>query len=107
MVPQAFVTQWWQLAALRCLMGMSVAGLLPAVAKALRSAVDPGQLGKVLGYLQSSQFTGQVLGPLVGGVVGAHVGLRHVFFVTSGLLLACAWLNWRCVRIPFHGGHAA
>jgi len=107
LLPQAFVTQWWQLAVLRCLMGMGVAGLLPAVAKTLRGAADPGQLGKVLGYLQSSQFAGQVLGPLVGGVVGAHMGLRHVFFVTSGLLLACAWLNRRFVRVPFHGGDAA
>lgn len=31
MVPQAFVTHWWQLAALRVLMGMTLAGLLPSI----------------------------------------------------------------------------
>jgi DHA1 family multidrug resistance protein-like MFS transporter len=100
MVPQAFVTQWWQLALLRGLMGMSMAGLLPAVTRRLRHVVDDHKAGKVLGYLQSSQFAGQVIGPLVGGQIGAWVGLRAVFFVTAGLLVLCAWLNHRLPRRP-------
>jgi len=93
MVPQAFVTQWWQLAVLRGLMGMSMAGLLPAVAKGVRALVEDHQTGKTLGYLQSSQFAGQVVGPLIGGQIGAWVGLREVFFVTAVLLVLCAALN--------------
>jgi len=38
MLPQAFVSAWWQLAALRCLMGMTIAGLLPSIAKLVRRA---------------------------------------------------------------------
>jgi DHA1 family multidrug resistance protein-like MFS transporter len=93
MVPQAFVTQWWQLAVLRVVMGMTIAGLLPAIAKLVRHSVPEHNSGKTLGYLQSSQFAGQVMGPLIGGQIGAWVGLRDVFFVTSALLMLCAGLS--------------
>jgi DHA1 family multidrug resistance protein-like MFS transporter len=93
MVPQAFVTQWWQLAVLRVFMGMTIAGLLPAIAKLVRHSVDENRSGKTLGYLQSAQFTGQVVGPLVGGQIGARVGLHDVFFVTGSLWILCAGFN--------------
>jgi MFS family permease len=93
LVPQAFVKQWWELAILRGLMGMTLAGLLPSISREVRHAVADHNSGKTLGYLQSAQFSGQVIGPLIGGQVGAHVGLRAVFFVTASLLLVCAGLN--------------
>jgi DHA1 family multidrug resistance protein-like MFS transporter len=93
MLPQAWVTQWWQLAALRGVMGMAIAGLLPSVAKLVRHSVKDNQSGKMLGYLQSAQFSGQVIGPVLGGQIGVHFGLHWVFFVTSFSLLACAALN--------------
>lgn len=92
MIPQALVTQWWQLAVLRVLMGMSIAGLLPSIAKLIRHSVHDTQSGRTLGYLQSAQFSGQVVGPLVGGQIGAHFALSHVFFLTGSLLLLCAVL---------------
>lgn len=93
MVPQAFVTEWWQLAILRGLMGMTIAGLLPSIAKLVRQSVEENRSGKTLGYLQSAQFSGQVVGPLLGGQIGAHVGLQQVFLVTAVLLVLCAVMN--------------
>ncbi|WP_206997943.1 MFS transporter [Trinickia mobilis] len=93
MIPQAFVTEWWQLAALRGLMGMTLAGLLPSIAKLVRHAVHERESGKMLGYLQSSQYAGQVIGPLIGGAIGVHFGMRYVFFVTGALLIGCAVLD--------------
>ncbi|OAJ61660.1 MFS transporter [Paraburkholderia ginsengiterrae] len=92
MVPQAFVHAWWQLAALRALMGMTLAGLLPSIAKLARNAVEEHRTGQMLGYLQSAQFSGQVAGPVIGGVIAVHLGLHSVFFVTGSLLVACAAL---------------
>jgi MFS family permease len=43
--------------------------------------------------LQSSQYAGQVIGPLIGGQIGVHVGMRSVFFVTGALLIGCAVLD--------------
>jgi MFS family permease len=93
MIPQAFVTNWWALAALRGLMGMTLAGLLPAITKLVRHSVGEGESGKMLGYLQSSQYAGQVVGPLIGGQIGVHIGMRSVFFVTGALLIGCAALD--------------
>lgn len=95
MVPQAFVTHWWQLAGLRVVMGMTIAGLLPSIGKLARQSVDESQTGRLLGYLQSAQFSGQVVGPVIGGVIGVHFGLHAVFFVTGALLVACGGLaHW-------------
>ena len=95
MVPQAFVTQWWQLAALRGLMGMTLAGLLPSIGKLVRQSVDEHATGQMLGYLQSAQFSGQVIGPVIGGQIGVALGLHSVFFVTAALLAICATFVYR------------
>ena len=92
MIPQAFVVHWWQLAGLRVLMGMTLAGLLPAIAKLARQSVDESKTGQMLGYLQSAQFSGQVIGPVIGGQIGVALGLHSVFFVTGTLLVVCAGL---------------
>ncbi|MGU7770435.1 MFS transporter [Burkholderia sp. MR1-5-21] len=95
MLPQAFVTHWWQLAALRVLMGMTLAGLLPSIGKLVRQSVDERATGQMLGYLQSAQFSGQVIGPVIGGQIGVSLGLHSVFFVTGALLAACAGMvHW-------------
>jgi MFS family permease len=99
MIPQAFVAQWWQLGGLRVLMGMTLAGLLPAIAKLARQSVDESKTGLLLGYLQSAQFSGQVIGPVIGGQIGVYLGLHSVFFVTGTLLIACAGLaQWARTR---------
>jgi len=95
MVPQAFVAHWWQLTALRVLMGMTLAGLLPSIGKLVRQSVDERSTGQMLGYLQSAQFSGQVIGPVIGGQIGVALGLHSVFFVTAALLAACAGLAYR------------
>jgi DHA1 family multidrug resistance protein-like MFS transporter len=97
MLPQALVQHWWQLAVLRVAMGMSLAGLLPAITKQVRLTAPAGGSGRLLGYLQSAQFSGQVVGPMIGAWVGGYWGMRQVFVATSLLLLLCA-LAQRLVR---------
>jgi MFS family permease len=94
LIPQAFVTSGWQLVALRFLMGISLAGLLPSIASLIRRSVPDHVAGNILGYSVSAQFAGQVIGPLLGGFVGGHVGMRAVFFVTSTIMFSGAALNF-------------
>ncbi len=94
LVPQAFVASAWQLVALRFLMGMSLAGLLPSINALLRHSVPDAVVGTILGYATSAQFAGQVVGPLVGGFVGGRYGMRAVFLATTALLLGGAAYNW-------------
>jgi MFS family permease len=94
LIPQAFVTQGWQLVVLRFLMGLALGGLLPCVASVIRHNVPASVAGNMLGYSTSAQYTGQVVGPLAGGFVGGHFGMREVFFGTSALMIAGAIYNW-------------
>ncbi len=103
LIPQAFVTSAWQLILLRFLMGMSLAGLMPSINSLIRHSVPVAVVGTILGYSTSAQFVGQVIGPLEGGFVGAHLGMRAVFITTSALILCAAAYNWvisRRVRQP-------
>ena len=93
LIPQAFVTNIWQLVGLRFLMGVSLAGLLPSVNATIRHTVPQAVAGTILGYGTSAQFAGQVLGPLAGGFIGGHLGMRAVFLATSAIMLGGAAFN--------------
>jgi MFS family permease len=94
LIPQAFVTAGWQLIGLRFLMGLSLGGLLPCVATVIRHSVPERSAGGILGLSTSSQYVGQVAGPLAGGFVGGHFGMRAVFLGTSVLMAAGAFYGW-------------
>ncbi len=94
LVPQAFVTRSWQLIALRFLMGLALGGLLPCIASVIRHNVPETIVGGALGYSVSAQYAGQVLGPLGGGFVGGHVGMRSVFLGTAALMAVGALVNF-------------
>jgi MFS family permease len=93
LIPQAFVTQSWQLVALRFLMGLSLGGLLPCIASVIRHNVPERVAGAMLGYSTSAQYVGQVAGPLAGGFVGGHFGMRSVFLGTCVLMALGAVYN--------------
>ncbi|MET0383386.1 MAG: MFS transporter [Burkholderiaceae bacterium] len=98
LIPQAFVTSSWQLIALRFLMGLALGGLQPCVTSLIRHSAPGRVTGTLLGYATSSQFVGHVAGPLVGGFVGGHLGMRPVFLGTCALLAAGAAGNWRAAK---------
>ena len=94
LIPQAFVTAGWQLIVLRFLMGLALGGLLPCVATVIRHNVPERSAGSILGYSTSAQYVGQVAGPLMGGFVGGHFGMRAVFLGTAVLMAAGALYGW-------------
>ncbi|MEJ1974798.1 MAG: MFS transporter [Acetobacteraceae bacterium] len=101
LIPQAFVTQDWQLVLLRFLMGLALGGLLPCIAAVIRHNVPDNVAGNMLGYSTSAQYAGQVVGPLAGGFVGGHFGMRAVFLGTC-ILMAGGALAARLAR-PHQG----
>lgn len=94
LIPQAFVSQAWQLIALRFFMGLALGGLLPSLTALIRQSVPDNIVGRILGYSTSAQYGGQVLGPILGGFVGGQIGMRYVFLGTSVLLFCGAIYNW-------------
>lgn len=94
LIPQAFVTEGWQLILLRFLMGLALGGLLPCVTSVIRHNVPDHAAGGILGFSTSAQYAGQVAGPLLGGFVGGHVGMQAVFLGTSVLMALGAVYAW-------------
>ncbi|SDI81547.1 MFS transporter [Natribacillus halophilus] len=85
-IPQAFVTELWQLVLLRFLYGIQVGGLIPCTTAYIRQAAPVAMQGEVLGYNQSFRFLGNVIGPVSGGIIASSFGIPSVF-IFAGLLL--------------------
>ncbi|WP_212953586.1 MFS transporter [Siminovitchia terrae] len=93
-VPQALVTDLWQLVILRFLFGMAVGGMLPCITAYIRTEAPFELQGEVLGYNQSFRFLGNVVGPVIGGVLSGYIGISSVFYVTGFLFLLAFGVLW-------------
>jgi len=85
-IPQAFVTNEWQLMGLRFLVGIATGALLPAINTMLKQSIPANIAGRIFSYNQTAQFLGVFFGSVCGGQIAACLGIRDVFFVTSILL---------------------
>lgn len=98
-IPQAFVQSLWQLMILRFFFGMCAGGLIPCTTAYIRLITPIEMQGEVQGYNVSFRFLGNVIGPMLGGVISGYIGISSVFFVTSGILFAAflliAWASWK------------
>jgi len=102
-IPQAFVTNPWQLMGLRFLLGIAAAGLLPSINTLIMRNTPISITGRAFGYNQSAQFLGSFAGSVLGGQMAASFGIRYVFFITGALLLLNAlWVYttvWKQVSL--------
>lgn len=86
-VPQAFVQNVWQLGALRLLVGVADAALLPQVQTILAKYSPHSSAGRIFSYNQSFQAMGNVAGPLIGSSVSGLFGYSGVFLSTTVLVI--------------------
>lgn len=96
-IPQAFVSQAWQLGVLRFLLGLAIAGLLPSINSLIKQSTPEVITGRIFGYNQSAQFLGVFLGSILGGQMAAAFGIQYVFFFTGALLMANAFWVYRMI----------
>lgn len=82
---QAFATNVWQLFILRAVMGLT-SGYIPNAMALVASQVPRERSGWALSTLSTAQISGVIGGPLLGGFLADHVGLRAVFIITAILL---------------------
>ena len=97
----SLVANVWQFAGLRALMGV-FAGFNAATISLVASQVPPGRLGYSLGWLSTGQLVGALVGPLLGGFVADVTGsYRAPFVFTSGVCALCGLLALVLVRERF------
>ena len=95
-IPQAYVTDVYQLAAVRFLQGLGLGGMLPALNTFLASKIDKALSGQVFAYNQSCQFFGYFIGAVCGSNLMALLGFTTLFWA-SGLLfiVAAIWVAFK------------
>lgn len=88
MALQGLASDVWHLFILRTLMGLT-SGYIPNAMALVASQVPREKSGWALGTLSTGQVAGVIIGPLLGGFLADHVGLRVVFFITALMLFTC------------------
>jgi MFS family permease len=91
-LPGGFVTSIWQLVIIRFLLGIAIGGIVPVRVAYIRQEAPISMQGEVLGYNTSLRFLGNVIGPVMGGMVAGYFGFSAVFIITSMLLLISGFL---------------
>lgn len=86
-IPQAFVGSLWQLVIWRLLFGISMGGMIPITTALVRREAPLDIQGEVMGYNTSFRFLGNIIGPMVGGIISGFLGISSVFIITGLLFL--------------------
>lgn len=85
-LPGGFVNSVWQLIIIRFLLGVTLGGLMPVRMAYIRNVAPISIQGEVIGYNTSLMFLGNVIGPVLGGIISGFYSISTVFLFTSGLL---------------------
>src|SRR5687768_263905 len=105
----AYATRAWHLFALRALQGF-VAGYGPVTITMAALSAPREQMARAIGMVQTAQRVGPAIGPVIGGILAAAVGLRQTFLVAAGIY-ALAFLMitflYREPRKPARGAQTA
>lgn len=98
-IPQAFVTNPWQLTGLRFLLGIAAAGLVPSANTLIKKITPDNLTGRMFGFSMAAGYLGVFAGSVLGGQIAAWLGAEYVFIATSALLLINAvWVYFKVYR---------
>lgn len=89
---QGLVTHVWQLFLWRAIMGLA-SGYIPNAMALVASQAPKGKSGWALSILSTAQISGLLGGPLLGGYLADHIGMRPVFHITTVLLVITTLLT--------------
>ena len=104
-VGQAFAASFLQLWIVRVLLGAFGGIWAPTYSSTIGLSVPSERRGLAFGIANSASSLGNAIGPIVGGYIGAMLGIRAVFLGAAGvLLLAALWLAVR-VNLPIPADH--
>lgn len=93
-VPQAFVPNIWALLTVRFLQGICMGGLLPSVNSLIRKYTPDGMESRAYSFNTSSLALGNMIGPIVGGMCSAWIGIEGVFLLGAAMLSMNVIWTW-------------
>ncbi len=81
----------YQLFIFRVIQG-AISGFIPSALAFISAETPYERKGYAIGTLQTATSTGQLLGPLFGGVLADLIGYRHIFYLTGILCFISGFL---------------
>lgn len=96
----AFVPNVYWLLIMRFMTGV-LSGYIPNATALIASQAPKEKSGWALGTLATGAVAGNLIGPLIGGMLAQWFGLRNVFIITGIILLICTILTILMVKEDF------
>lgn len=91
-IPQGLTSSYETLVIFRFLFGIALGGMIPCITASIRLQAPGSIQGEVLGYNVSFRFLGNVIGPVLGGILSSYFGISAAFYVTAFLFFSGACL---------------
>lgn len=92
LIPHAFVHSTGELLFWRMASSFAGAGTIPAMNALIRNMVPRQACGRAFGLVQSISCLGWGIGPVVGSILAAHLGMRTPFIVVGVLFILISGL---------------
>ena len=73
--------------------------MFPAVTSLLSHAVDPAELGTMMGVAQTFAGIARVIAPIVGTIMFQRVGISAPFIFGGCIVLLVSWATFRHVQV--------
>ena len=99
-LPACVVQAVWQMVLVRAGVGLALGAALPAAGAIVGLSTPAERRGAAYGLTSSAESCGFAVGPLLGGSLGALLGVRAVFPITAAALLGVALVVARLVQEP-------
>src|SRR5215207_5129289 len=96
----AIATSPIHVVALRAVVG-GLGGVSVAALAAITATTPRRDIGPAVGTLQAAKTAGAMFGPLLGGVLGALVGMRESFILSASIfVIALGLIHWLYREVP-------
>ncbi len=89
-----------QLAFTRSLLGFARGGVLPSLYTLTHLHSPPERRGGMIAIASSMTILGNMIGPIIGGYIAAHWGIRATFVVNCLLALLVSAVIWKLMLDP-------
>jgi MFS transporter, DHA1 family, multidrug resistance protein len=89
-----------QLAVLRAILGFARGGVLPSLYSLTHLYSPPERRSGIIAVASSMTILGNMIGPVLGGLVASFTGIREMFLVNSALALLVSFMIWKQMEEP-------